>query len=82
MYTEKVFGEILKKIRKKQKMSQEQLALACNLERTYISMLERGTRNPTLNTIFKLSTVLGVKPSHLINMVEESLDKTDNYYSE
>ncbi|MFE4115788.1 helix-turn-helix domain-containing protein [Priestia sp. YIM B13448] len=71
MNIEKAFGEVLKQMRNKKKMSQEQLALEANLERTYISMMERGTRKPTINTIFKLSRVLGIKPSQLIECVEE-----------
>ncbi|MEW4210697.1 helix-turn-helix transcriptional regulator [Priestia megaterium] len=70
---ESVFGEVLQEMRKKRKMSQEKLALQSNLDRTYISMLERGARKPTITTVFKLAQVLGIKPSQLIEKVEEIL---------
>ena len=75
MDIEVVFGSVLQQVRKSKKMSQEQLALQANLDRTYISMLERGARKPTINTLFKLSMVLDVKPSQLIEYVEEIVFK-------
>lgn len=45
--SEEIFGQVLRSTRKKQKMSQEKLAFQSNLDRTYISMLERGVHQPT-----------------------------------
>lgn len=67
---EQAFGLILKKNRIDMKLSQEELALRSNLDRTYVSLLERGQRKPTLNTIFVLSTSLNMNPSDLIKEVE------------
>ena len=39
-------------------MSQEDLAAACDLDRTYISGIERGIRNPTINVLQRLSDAL------------------------
>ena len=52
-------------------MSQEQLALDSGMDRAYISRLERGLRGPTLETIFRLATILQVKPSYLVREVEK-----------
>lgn len=41
------FGVVLTELRKRKKLSQEQLATDCGLDRTYISLLERGMRQPT-----------------------------------
>lgn len=70
MKIEQVFGLILKKNRIDMRLSQEELAHRANLDRTYISLLERGQRKPTLNTIFVLATSLDIKPSDLIKEVE------------
>ena len=67
------FGEVLRHLRNKAGFSQEQLALDCGLDRTYISLLERGLRQPTLTTLFTLAKSLGIKPSKLINSVEIEL---------
>ena len=67
------FGEILRDLRNKVGFSQEKLALDCGLDRTYISLLERGLRQPTLTTLFTLANSLGIKPSNLIKSVETEL---------
>ena len=64
------FGEVLRQRRHKAGYSQEQLALDSGLDRTFISLLERGLRQPTLTTLFALASSLEVKPSRLIAAVE------------
>jgi transcriptional regulator with XRE-family HTH domain len=66
------FGDVLRQRRLKAGYSQEQLALDCGLDRTFISLLERGLRQPTLTTLFALADSLGIKPSRLIAAVESS----------
>lgn len=67
------FGKVLRKHRIKANMSQEQLALLCDLDRTYIGLLERAKRQPTLTTVFTISKQLNVCPNVLIKEVEELL---------
>ncbi len=67
---EVVFGKVLKEIRIENKISQEKLAEYCNLDRTFISLLERGLRQPTLTSIFKISKALKILPSELIKKIE------------
>lgn len=64
------FGAVLKQLRIKNELSQEALAFESGMDRTFISMLERGVRQPTLETIFRISKVLGIEPSSLIKRVE------------
>jgi len=44
---ETIFAKKLKEIRQQQELSQEEIALTANLDRTYISLLESGKRQPT-----------------------------------
>jgi transcriptional regulator with XRE-family HTH domain len=60
------FGEVLRDYRTKARISQENLALKSDLDRTYISLLERGLRQPTLETLFRLASVLEVAPATMI----------------
>jgi transcriptional regulator with XRE-family HTH domain len=60
------FGEVLRDYRTKAGISQENLALKADLDRTYISLLERGLRQPTLETLFRLAGVLEIAPATII----------------
>ena len=56
----KRFGQKIRQIRDQKGVSQEKLALNAGLDRTYVSGIERGIRNPSLNNISKLAKGLGV----------------------
>jgi DNA-binding XRE family transcriptional regulator len=54
------FGERLRTVRTKHRISQERLAELAGLHRTFVSLIERGQRNITLETVEKLADALGV----------------------
>ena len=64
------FGNQIRVLRKKKNLSQEALALACDLDRTYIGGIERGERNPSLLNIFKIAKALGVEVKDLFDADE------------
>lgn len=57
----KIFGKRIEVLRKKQNLSQEELAFKCELHRTYIGAIERGEKSPTLNTIEKIANGLNIE---------------------
>lgn len=65
------FGKVLQELRREKKVTQEDLAHNSGLDRTYISLLERGLRIPTLTTIFKISTSLEIQPEEFVRLVKE-----------
>ncbi|MDB5275445.1 MAG: family transcriptional regulator [Ferruginibacter sp.] len=69
----KAFGSVLKELRNEAGISQENLAYECELDRSFISMLERGLRIPTLETLFKISTPLNKAPFEIIKMMEQKV---------
>jgi transcriptional regulator with XRE-family HTH domain len=64
-----VFGENLRRIRLLNELSQEQLADLAGLDRTYVSSVERGKRNISLENIFKLAGALKVNPEELVKTI-------------
>ena len=66
----KLIGETIRALRKKKGISQEELGAEADLDRTYISDIELGTRNFGINNLIKLAKVLNVKPSHLLRRIE------------
>ena len=67
------FGKILRKKRLQRRLTQEVLSVESGLSRAYISELEMGHKDPSLYTLFKLSSALKLKISSLIDEVERSL---------
>jgi transcriptional regulator with XRE-family HTH domain len=61
-----VFAFNLRRLRHAKKLSQEDLAYEANVNRTYMSKLEKGGSYPGLEIIGKLAAVLGVEPAELL----------------
>jgi transcriptional regulator with XRE-family HTH domain len=64
-----IFGETIRRLRTEAGWSQEELAAACALHRTYIGGVERGERNVSLLNIVELARALGVKPATLLENI-------------
>lgn len=69
------FGDVLKDTREAKGKSQEELAKEAKLNRTFISFLERGLRQPSLATMFALSGALRLRVSRLVARVEQRVAK-------
>ncbi|MNW45034.1 DNA-binding transcriptional repressor PuuR [compost metagenome] len=65
-----IIGKNVKSIRIKQGLSQEDLAHECNVDRSYISMIEVGRNEPSVTKIFELCKGLKIKPSDFFKLVE------------
>ncbi len=62
----KQLGQKIKDLRLRAGYSQEELAGKANLHRTYMSDIERGERNVSVQNIKKIADALGVDPSELL----------------
>ncbi len=67
------FGAVLRELRKKAGLSQEALGFAADLQRNYISLMELGHNQPSVATVFKLANALNVRPSVMMEMLEQRL---------
>ena len=63
------FGDQLRRLRKDRGYSQEGFAHLCDMDRTYISGVERGKRNITLRNMEIIATTLGLSVSELMDGV-------------
>ncbi len=61
-----LLGVNVRHYRKLRGLSQEQLALEAGMERSYVSDLERGTRNPSVRALGRLAAALRVEPHALL----------------
>ena len=64
------FGQAVRKLRQERKISQEELAERCGLHRTYISDIELGKRNVSLENIERIAAALNQSLSDFFKEVE------------
>lgn len=67
------FGAVLRELRVKAKLTQEQLGFEADIRRTFVSVLELGQQQPSLTTIIKIASALGLTSAELIGLVESKL---------
>ncbi|MFC4253180.1 helix-turn-helix domain-containing protein [Sinimarinibacterium flocculans] len=72
----RAFGLALKSCRTACAISQEALALSAGVDRTFVSLLERGLRQPTLETLFRLAAVLDTSPEAMVAMTRQNLTRS------
>ncbi len=70
----RAFGNVLRKLRNEKQFSQESLGFEADLTRAYISLLERGLRSPTLDTLMALREPLGVSLTFVATRIDAELD--------
>lgn len=61
-----IIGWNLRQLRVERGLSQERLALASNIDRSYVGRVERGSENVTIMTLEVLAAVLGVPVARLL----------------
>ncbi len=69
----KAFGLVIRELRKAQRLSQEALSAEASMDRSFLSELETGRKQPSLLTIFSLATALQMDASELLRLVEARL---------
>lgn len=62
-----IVGINIRKIRKERGLSQEEFAEICGLHRNYLSSIERGERNITLDTLSQISNAINLSPIKLLS---------------
>lgn len=65
-----IFGAVLQRHRAMVRISQEELAFRAGVDRTFVSRLERGIRQPTITTLIGLANALGVSAADLVKDTE------------
>ena len=63
-------GIALRRLRLAASLTQEQLGFESGVQRNFISLIETGQNQPTITTVFKLATALGMRASELVAEAE------------
>ena len=67
------FRRVLKTERKRVGLTQEDLAFQCDIDRTFVGLLESGKRQPSLSVFFALARGLQLTPQALLELVDQQL---------
>jgi transcriptional regulator with XRE-family HTH domain len=65
------FGQAVRELREERGTSQEAFALMCGIDRSHYGGMERGERNPSLTTVYKIADALEVRPSEIHARAEQ-----------
>lgn len=77
MDTKQLIGMRIKELRRSKNMSQEELAEKAGISSKYLSSIERGKENPTLDTFMNLGAALGVEIMEIFNFSHEGWSARD-----
>lgn len=69
------FGKVMREHRKAKGLSQEQLAEAAGIDRSFVSLVERGIQSPNVAVLFKIAEVFEIAAASLVAEVEEILHR-------
>lgn len=75
----KKMGEIISRRRKNLGLSQKQLAERAGIDRAYLSHLETGRTNPSIEVFMKVASALKLKPSRLLALCERAEVSEDSH---
>lgn len=75
MNLRKLVGRNVRQLRQARGLSQEELAFEAGLDRTYVSGIERGVRNPTVTIIGKLARGLKTTPDTLLRQQDHPVQR-------
>ena len=69
-YRDHIPGQTIRKLRLQKNMSQELLSGLAGIARTHLTMIECGKKQPNLETLWKISSALEMRPSELVEKFE------------
>lgn len=69
-------GRVIRRIRLRRGLSQEVVSGLAGIARTHLTMIENGSKQANLETVWKIALALDMQPSELIRQVEEEIQST------
>lgn len=71
-----IVGQILQTLREERGLSQEVVSGLAAIGRTHLSAIERGVRKPTLETFWRISEALQLRPSAVLAAIEDAMKQS------
>lgn len=74
-FQEKAVAAVVQRLRKERGLSQEVLSGLAVMARSHLSMVETGDMLPTLPTLWRLAEAFEIRPSELVTMIENEMER-------
>lgn len=75
LYRSAVTGKVIRELRKKRGITQEVLSGFACISRSHLAMIENGTKNPNVDTLWRIAEALGMTLSDLLVLIEIEIAK-------
>ena len=72
-FDHKAVGQVIRSLRIKRGLSQEVVSGLAGIARTHLTMIENGTKQANLKTVWNIALALNILPSELMRMIEEDI---------
>ena len=76
-YNSKITGQMIGILRSQQGISQEVLSGLAGVARSHLAMIENGSKNANVDTLWRISSALGIRMSELMLMVENEITRQE-----
>lgn len=76
-FKKEAVGAVIRRLRTKRGISQEVASGLAGISRTHLTMIENGTKQPNLETIWKIAQALEISVSELLRQVEIEIESTE-----
>ena len=72
-------GKTIRALRKEKGVSQDVLSGLAGIARTHLTMIENGSKQANFETLWRLATALGRRPSELVAQIERRIEASENH---
>ncbi len=71
VFDNQAVGAVIRRLRREKGMTQELLSGFAGIARTHLTMIEKGTKQPNFETVWRIAVALGINPSELVAQIEK-----------
>lgn len=71
-------GKTVRALRKEKGLSQDVLSGLAGIARTHLTMIENGSKQANFETLWRIATALGMRPSELVAQIEKRIEASEN----
>lgn len=73
-FDNRAVGMVIRRVRRKRGLSQEVVSGLAGIARTHLTMIENGSKQPNLETVWKIALALNMQPSELVRQIEQEIE--------